>query len=87
MAIEDIENRVFMIFSVSELNKIDFNQVLETSIDTIRKSVDGTKTFVKWEGLTPSSVQSLTTKQGPYTYEEILTIMATNEWTNPKPIP
>lgn len=87
MAIEDIENRVFMIFSVSELNKIDFNQVLETSIDTIRKSVDGTKTFVKWEGPTPSSVQSLTTKQGPYTYEEILTIMATNEWTNPKPIP
>ena len=76
-----------MIFSVSELNKIDFNQVIETSIDTIRKSVDGTKTFVKWEGSTPSSVQSLTTKQGPYTYEEILTIMATNEWTNPKPIP
>lgn len=87
MIIEDIQNRVFMIFSVSELNKIDFNQVLETSIDTIRKSVDGTKTFVKWEGPTPSSVQSLTTKQGPYTYEEILTIMATNEWTNPKPIP
>ena len=87
MALEDIENRVFMIFSVSELNKIDFNQVIETSIDTIRKSVDGTKTFVKWEGPTPSSVQSLTTKQGPYTYEEILTIMATNEWTNPKPIP
>ena len=87
MAIEDIENRVFMIFSVSELNKIDFNQVIETSIDTIRKSVDGTKTFVKWEGPTPSSVQSLTTKQGPYTYEEILTIMATNEWTNPQPIP
>ncbi len=87
MAIEDIENRVFMIFSVSELNKIDFNQVLETSIDTIRKSVDGTKTFVKWEGSTPSSVQSLTTKQGPYTYEEILTIMATNEWTDPQPFP
>lgn len=87
MIIEDIQNRVFMIFSVSELNKIDFNQVIETSIDTIRKSVDGTKTFVKWEGSTPSSVQSLTTKQGPYTYEEILTIMATNEWTNPKPIP
>lgn len=85
MAIEDVENRVFMIFSVTELNKIDFNQVLETSIETIRKSVDGTKTFVKWEGSTPSSVQSLTTKQGPYTYEEILTIMATSEWSKPFP--
>ena len=73
-----------MIFNVSELNQIDFTQVLETSIDTIRKSVDQTKTFVKWDGINiPSSVESLTTKEGPYTYEEILTILSTEEWTNP----
>jgi hypothetical protein len=77
-------NREFMIFNVSELNQIDFTQVLETSIDTIRKSVDQTKTFVKWDGINiPSSVESLTTKEGPYTYEEILTILSTEEWTNP----
>jgi len=77
-----------MIFNVSELDQIDFNQVLETSIDTVRKSVDGTKTFVKWEGETiPSSVESLTTKEGPYTYEEILAILATEEWTDPNPLP
>jgi hypothetical protein len=81
------ENRKFMIFGVSELPNIDFTQVCETSIDTVRKSVDGTKTFVKWdtEGI-PSSVDSLTTKEGPYTYEEILTILSTSEWTNPNPI-
>lgn len=39
-------DREFMIFPVSELNKIDFDQVLETSADTVRKSVDGLKTFV-----------------------------------------
>jgi len=73
-----------MIFNVSELNQIDFTQVLETSIDTVRKSVDQTKTFVKWDGINiPSSVESLTTKEGPYTYEEILTILSTEEWTNP----
>jgi hypothetical protein len=73
-----------MIFNVSELNQIDFAQVLETSIDTVRKSVDQTKTFIKWDGITiPSSVESLTTKEGPYTYEEILTILSTEEWTNP----
>ena len=78
------ENREFMIFNVSELPQIDFNQVLETSADTVRKSVDETKTFVKWDGVTiPSSVDSLTTKEGPYTYEEMLTILATPEWTDP----
>jgi len=76
--------REFMIFNVSELPNVDFTQVLETSIDTVRKSVDETKTFVKWDGeAIPSSVDELTTKEGPYTYEEILTILATEEWTNP----
>ena len=80
-------NREFMIFNVSELNQIDFTQVLETSIDTVRKSVDQTKTFVKWDGETiPSSVQGLTTKEGPYTYDEILAILATPEWTDPNPM-
>ena len=73
-----------MIFNVSELNTINFNEVLETSMDTVRKSVDETKTFVKWEGvIIPSSVESLTTKEGPYTYEEILTILSTEEWNSP----
>lgn len=83
----DYNNRHFMIFSVTELPNIDFTQVKETSIDTVRRSVDGTKTFVKWDGEEiPSSVQSLTTKEGPYTYEEILEILATEEWTDPNPI-
>ena len=82
------ENREFMIFNVSELPNVDFTQVLETSIDTVRKSVDETKTFVKWDGeAIPSSVDALTTKEGPYTYEEILTILSTEEWTNPNPLP
>ena len=82
------ENRQFMIFNVSELDQIDFTQVCETSIDTVRKSTDGMKTFVKWDGVEiPSSVEALTTKEGPYTYEEITTILATEEWTNPNPLP
>jgi hypothetical protein len=86
---EDMEynNRHFMIFSVTELPNINFTQVHETSIDTVRKSVDGEKTFVKWDGdIIPSSVEALTTKEGPYTYEEILIILSTEEWTNPNPI-
>ena len=75
-----------MIFDVSELPQIDFTQVQETSIDTVRRSVDQTKTFVKWDGEIPSSVSSLTTKEGPYTYDEILVILSTEEWTDPNPM-
>ena len=82
METKEYTNREFMIFNVSELNLIDFTQVLETSIDTVRRSIDGTKTFVKWDGVTtPSSVVSLTTKEGPYTYDEILTILNGPEWS------
>ena len=83
----DYNNRNFMILSVTELPNIDFTQVKETSIDTVRKSVDGTKTFVKWDGEeVPSSVATLETKEGPYTYEEIIVILATEEWTDPTPL-
>lgn len=79
---EEYSDRQFMIFDVSELNIIDFSQVLETSIDTVRKSIDETKTFVKWDGdIIPSSVEMLTTKEGPYTYDEIITILSDETWT------
>ena len=80
------ENREYMIFNVSELSQIDFSQVLETSSETVRKSVDGTKTFVKWEGAEPSCVTALTTKEGPYTYAEILQILSGPEWNSPNPM-
>ena len=82
METQNYPNREFMIFSTTELDRIDFTQVHETSIDTVRTSLDGTLTFVKWDGETPSSVAALTTKQGPYTYEEILTILQGPEWTS-----
>lgn len=83
----DCSNRQFMIFSITELPNISFNEVKETSIYTVRKSIDGTKTFIKWDGEEiPPSVQSLTTKEGPYTYEEMLEIIVTEEWSDPNPI-
>ena len=77
---ENYLNKNFMIFNISELSNINFTQVLETSSDTIRTSVNGLKTFVKWEGDTPLCVNSLTTKEGPYTYEEMSTILSSSDW-------
>ena len=74
-------DRNFMIFNVSEINKINFDEVLESSAQWLRISVDETKTFVKWDGITtPSSVQTLTTSEGPYTYDEIEVILNSTDW-------
>jgi hypothetical protein len=81
METQNYPNREFMIFNTSELLLIDFTQVHETSEDTLRRSIDGTLTFVKWDGAIPSSIESLTTKQGPYTYEEIIEILNSSEWS------
>jgi hypothetical protein len=78
------ENRQYLIFPVTELANINFDEVLETSAETVRKSVDGTKTFVKWESEMPPSVAGLTEGiEGPYTHDEILAILSTEEWTQP----
>ena len=80
---QEYPDRRFVIFNVTELNKINFNQVFETDADTVRKSVDLTKTFVKYDMPQPSSVASLTSKSQEYTYDEILTILSTPEWISP----
>lgn len=75
-------NRNYMIFNVSEINLINFNEVMETSADTLRKSADESKSFVKWEGAEiPSSVAALTTKEGPYTHTQIINILNGLDWT------
>jgi len=79
---QEYPDRRFVTFDVTELNQIDFNQVFETSIDTVRKSVDETKALVKFNLPMPSSISSLTTRSQEYTYDEILAIMATPEWTS-----
>jgi hypothetical protein len=83
-----MEPKYYVIFNVSELDKIDFNQVFETSTETVRKSVDETLTFVKYDtNEMPSSVASLDTKVGPYSHTEILEILNSSEWTDPNQLP
>jgi hypothetical protein len=83
-----MEPKYYVIFNVFELNKIDFNQVYETSIETVRKSLDETLTFVKYrDEEMPSSVASLDTKVGPYSHAEILEILNGPEWTDPNQLP
>ena len=80
--IKNFEDLRYMIVLVSEVDQVDFSQVFETSPDTLRISVDGLKTFFKWEGETPSSIEALTYKDGAYTHEEILNILNSPEWVS-----
>lgn len=77
-------DRNYCIFSATEVDKIDFSQVCETSAETLRFSVDGTKTFVKWDGETPACVSLLQTASPHYTHAEIIDILSTEEWTSPE---
>ena len=70
--------RTYCIIDSSEVNSVNFDQVAETSADTLRYSIDGTQTFVKYEGEQPSFLSG---KQ-EYTHSEILAILATDEWTS-----
>ena len=70
--------RTYCIINSSEVSSVDFNKVLQTSSDTLRYSIDGTQTFVKYEGDQPSFLSGKT----EYTHSEILAILATDEWTS-----
>jgi len=70
--------RTYVIIDASEVSSVDFDQVAETSADTLKYSVDGTKTFVKYEGTQPFFLLGKT----EYTHEEILSILSGPEWTS-----
>jgi hypothetical protein len=77
------ENRQYLIIPTSEISKIDFNLVCETSADTLRKTIDETKTFIKWDGDTPAFISNIDNSEGPYTYEEIQDIfLNSTEWNS-----
>ena len=75
----------YIIINMTEVGLVDFNQVMQTSEETLRLSVDSLKTVLKWEGEEPSFVSTLSSYEGPYTHEEILVIMNTPEWSEEIP--
>ena len=75
----------YITINMTEIALVNFNQVMQTSEKTLRLSVDGLKTLLKWQGVEPSFVSTLSSYEGPYTHEEILVIMDTPEWSDPNP--
>ena len=75
-------SRKYVIINADEVDSVNFSQVDETSENTVRFSTDGSLTFVKFDSdTTPSFLVGKT----QYTHSEILTILATDEWTSDEP--
>ena len=49
-----------VIINKDQVSSVNFNEVMETSTNTLRYNLDGTQTFVKFNGDTPSFVTSET---------------------------
>ena len=72
---EILPNRRWLIIPTTITGSIDFNQVLESSPQSLRYSVDGTQTFVKYEiievtaSYTQSYISAETNQSGSYVVE------------------
>ena len=70
--------RKYVIITSEDISSVDFSQVQETSANTLRWNNDNTKTFVKFEGDTPSFLTGKT----QYTNDQMLAILddVNGEW-------
>jgi hypothetical protein len=68
---------IYVIYDISEASSIDFDAIVQTNQNTLRLSVDGTKTVLKFKGEMPDFLSGLP----QYNHSDIISIMATAEWT------
>jgi|TARA_R100000700_G_scaffold76_1_gene181 hypothetical protein len=61
----------YVIIEKEHVESIEFKKILETSASTLRYSIDGNKTIVKFIGETPSFLDGETT----YSHKEIIEII------------
>ena len=67
----------YVIINASEVSNIDFSQVLQSSVDTLRYNNDRNKTLVKFTGTTPSFLTGKT----QYNHSQIMAELQEDEWT------
>ena len=73
----DYSNRKWVILAVSDITDDMIVSAIQTSMQTLRKSLDNSKAILKWDGDTPAVFDGMTT----YNHSEILTELNKSEWT------
>ena len=74
----DYSNRKWVIVNVSDITDEMITSAIQSSMDTLRKTLDGSKAILKFDGDTPSCFDGLNT----YNHSEILTELAKSDWTS-----
>ena len=72
------DDRKYIIVNSSDITEEMIASSLESSEDTVRKTLDGNKSMLKWSGNTPSCFDGIDI----YTYSEILEILKGEDWTD-----
>ena len=60
----------YAILNTSDINTVDFSKVKQTDVNSVRKTLDGNKFVVKFEGNTPDFLDGVTL----YTNQEMIGI-------------
>ena len=76
------ENRRWVIITLADYTSEQLeelvNNAIQTSVATLRKTLNGAKTVLKWDGNTPSVFNGMTT----YNHAQILTELDKAEWNS-----
>ena len=72
------DNRKWIIINVSDITEEMISSAIQSSMNTLRKTNDGNKAILKWDGDTPSCFNGITT----YNHSEIKNILRGSDWTS-----
>ena len=76
---------IYAIINITDLSNIDFNQIVETSINTIRKSIDNSQFVIKYT-IEPSFILDGTvTPIQTMDHAQCLALLADSNWTQEEP--
>ena len=72
--------KTYAILNIGYLDSVNFNEVITTSKETIRKSIDESQFLVKYK-TTPTFISDSTvTPVSVMNHEDCLALMATEDW-------
>jgi len=70
----------YAVINSSVLTSLDLSELQDTSLETVRRSLDETKCIVEYTGSMPSALQNLNPTPTELTEGEAITLMATADW-------
>ena len=72
-----MSDRQYVIINAADVSSVNFDDVLETSADTLRYNIAGDETFVKYVGPKPRCLYGKDT----LSHSAMLTVLSGEAWT------